>query len=66
MIQLNILLLLVAFYKFLRRKKVKNTHLCGHMLLIMSYLVTIATECSQNFTKMCLKDKRTATEDAMS
>ena len=36
------------------------------MLLMMSYLVTLTTDCHQNFTKMCLKDKRTATEDGMS
>ena len=36
------------------------------MLLMTSYLVTIATDCRQNFTKMCLKDKRTAPEDGMS
>ena len=61
--QLNILLLLIAFYKFLHRQKVKISIFvqkkCDHMLLMTSYLVTIAT-------KICLKDKRTATENGMS
>ena len=35
----------------------------GHMLVMTSYLVTIATNCRQ--TKMCLKDKRTATENGI-
>ena len=51
MIQLNILLILVAFYKFLHRKKVKNStfiqKLRDHMLFMTSFLVTIATDCRQ-------------------
>ena len=47
MIQLNILLLLVAFYKFLYRKRRKIRIFIkkwlDHMLLITSYLVTIVT-----------------------
>ena len=46
MIQLNILLILVAFYKFLHRKKKMKIRifvqkLRGHILLMTSYLVTI-------------------------
>ena len=60
MIQLNILLLLVAFYKFLQRKKVKIRVFVqkwlDHMLLMRSYLVTMATEC-RYLRKKCLEDK---------
>ena len=49
MTQLNILLILVAFYKFLHRKKVKIRILIrklrDHMLLMTLYIVTIATYC---------------------
>ena len=56
MIQFNILLLLVAFCKFLHRKKGKKIRFFIHklrdnMLLMTSYLVTIATDCRQTLPK---------------
>ena len=69
--QLNILLLLVAFNKFLHQKKVKKVHYhskikrLGNMLPMTSYSVTIATDCSPNLIKMCLKVQLKATEDGM-
>ena len=54
-IELNIVLLLVVFYMFCHRKTVKNTHFYSKwldlMLLMTSYLVTIATDCRQTLVK---------------
>ena len=35
------------------------------ILLMMSYLDAIATDCRWNLITMCLKDKRTATENGV-
>ena len=36
------------------------------MLVITTYLVNHSNRLSPNFTKMCLKDKQTATKEGMS
>ena len=70
MIQLSILLLLVAFCKFLHRKKGEKY---AFLLKIARPHATYDVIChynsnrlSPNFTKMNVKDKRTATEAGMS
>ena len=65
--QLNILPVFVHILYFFGPKKGKNTHLSSkwlhHLLLVTSYLVTIATDAHQSCVKMCVRDVRTATEN---
>ena len=55
MIQLNILLFLVAFYKFFDQTKMKNApfiqNWLDRMLLMTAYVITMATDCCQTSPK---------------
>ena len=59
MMQFNILLFLVAFYKFFHRKMVKNTHFYPKMAwphaTHTSYFVAIATDCCETLVKYVLR-----------
>ena len=62
------MLLFVDIFCIFHLKRVKNTIFfpkwLDHLLLMTSYLVTIATDSHQPYVTMCLRDIRTATENS--